>query len=537
MNRIRDEEIENILFNLNWNDSEDGADLSDLDDIPDSNDYFNHILDNVDDSIDIQNLPLEIIEEDGQVIPIPSTTSIEFQPIELTDNATITSTNLRPRKINKTPTIITTQSTNISPPFETVSENISPIQTNNIVYETEQINVRARPQVLTRPKELLSMKWKKGSFQKSETILYENNKLPNNISSMVDPLEFFIYIGICIYASVLHVPKVRDYWSIELGFSQIYKCMSRTRFEAIRSCLHFNDNSKLLPVTDINHDRLHKLRPLIDYLNNKFKSVPYRQDLSLDEQLCATKAHSYLKHVPVMDYLHSRGILSLGTVRTNRLTNCKLNDSKMQKKLSRKKSIEYISSYKNTPISALTWKDNKPVTLLSTYAGKLPETKVKRFNRSTKSKIEVSCPFVVTEYNRHMGGVDLLDSLIGRYKIKNAFQKVRVKEEQNLPMQFELADWRKNIAYSLTKSGDFKNQRGRRSISIETRRASTRALVMHPTRAVRTDGVGHSQIRADKRGRCKFPKCNGYTWIQCNKCNILLCNSKTKKCFNRYHDE
>lgn len=525
--------------------------------------------------------------------------------------------------------------------------------------------------MLTRPKELLSMKWKKGSFQKSETILYENNKLPNNISSMVDPLEFFMYffddnlfykiknetnlystqknsnkpinvtenelkryIGICIYASVLHVPKVRDYWSIELGFSQIYKCMSRTRFEAIRSCLHFNDNSKLLPVTDINHDRLHKLRPLVDYLNNKFKSVPYRQDLSLDEQLCATKAHSYLKQylpakphkwgfklyvlcdykgyaynceiytgqenqprfrlpsepdlgsssnivvrlsrevpqyknykiyfdnfytsVPVMDYLHSRGILSLGTVRTNRLPNCKLNDSKMQKKLSRGKSIEYISSYKNTPISALTWKDNKPVTLLSTYAGKLPETKVKRFNRSTKSKIEVSCPFVVTEYNRHMGGVDLLDSLIGRYKIKMRSRKwyirlfyhfidltvvnswllyKRVKEEQNLPMQFELADWRKNIAYSLTKSGDFKNQRGRRSISIETRRASTRALAMHPTRAVRTDGVGHSQIRADKRGRCKFPKCNGYTWIQCNKCNILLCNSKTKTCFNRYHDE
>jgi len=196
------------------------------------------------------------------------------------------------------------------------------------------------------------MKWKKGSFQKSETILYENNKLPNNISSMVDPLEFFMYffddnlfykiknetnlystqknsnkpinvtenelkryIGICIYASVLHVPKVRDYWSIELGFSQIYKCMSRTRFEAIRSCLHFNDNSKLLPVTDINYDRLHKLRPLIDYLNNKFKSVPYRQDLSLDEQLCATKAHSYLKqylpakpHKRVMFYVITKAL-------------------------------------------------------------------------------------------------------------------------------------------------------------------------------------------------------------------------------------
>lgn len=72
--------------------------------------------------------------------------------------------------------------------------------------------------------------------------------------------------------------------------------MSRTRFETIRSCLHFNDNSKLLPVTDINHDRLHKIRPLVNHLNDKFKSVPYRQDLSLDEQLCGTKAHSYLKH-------------------------------------------------------------------------------------------------------------------------------------------------------------------------------------------------------------------------------------------------
>lgn len=90
-------------------------------------------------------------------------------------------------------------------------------------------------------------------------------------------------------------------------------------------------------------------------------------------------------------------------------------------------------------------------------------------------------------------------------------------------------------AYSLTKSGYFPIQRGRRSVSIETRRA----LTMHLTRTVRTDGVGHSQIRANKRGRCKFLKCNGYSWVcsKCSKCNILLCNSKTKTCFNRYHNE
>lgn len=44
MNCIRDEEIENILFNLNWNDSEDDADFSDLDDAPISNENFNRLL-------------------------------------------------------------------------------------------------------------------------------------------------------------------------------------------------------------------------------------------------------------------------------------------------------------------------------------------------------------------------------------------------------------------------------------------------------------------------------------------------------------
>ncbi|KAL4152918.1 hypothetical protein QTP88_000751 [Uroleucon formosanum] len=385
MNRISDVEIENILYNLNWNDSEDGADLSDLDDTPDSNDYFNNLLDNVDDSFDIQNLPLEIIEEDGQLCATKAHSYL---------------------------------------------------------------------------KQYLPAKPNKWGFKIYVLCDYKG------------------YVYNCeIYTGQENQPRFRLPSEPDLGSS------SNIVVRLSRDVPQYN-NYKI-------------------YFVNFYTSVP------------------------VMDYLYNRGILSLGTVHTNRLPNCKLNDSKMQRKLLRGKSIEYISSYKNTPISALTWKNNKPVTLLSTYAGKLPETKVKRLNRCTKSKIEVSCPFVITEYNRHMGDVDLLDSLIGR-----------VRDEQNLPVQFELADWRKKIAYSLTKSGDFKNQRGRRSISIETKRASTRALAMHPTRAVRTDGVGHSQIRADKQGRCKFPKCNGYTCnTQCNNCDIILCNSKTKTCFNRYHDE
>jgi len=59
--------------------------------------------------------------------------------------------------------------------------------------------------------------------------------------------------------------------------------------------MHFNDNTLDLPRDNPNRDRVFKVRPLIDTLNTKFSSVPIEENLSLDEQLCPTKAVSYLK--------------------------------------------------------------------------------------------------------------------------------------------------------------------------------------------------------------------------------------------------
>lgn len=74
----------------------------------------------------------------------------------------------------------------------------------------------------------------------------------------------------------------------------MYEAMSQKRFEQIRQFLHFNNNETMLPKDHVNHDRLHKIRPLVNYLNEKFTSIPCRRDLELDEQ-CATKAKNYLK--------------------------------------------------------------------------------------------------------------------------------------------------------------------------------------------------------------------------------------------------
>lgn len=45
----------------------------------------------------------------------------------------------------------------------------------------------------------------------------------------------------------------------------------------------------------MNYNRLNKLRPVVDFLNEKFGCVPMERFLSIYEQQCATKAHSYLR--------------------------------------------------------------------------------------------------------------------------------------------------------------------------------------------------------------------------------------------------
>jgi len=42
-----------------------------------------------------------------------------------------------------------------------------------------------------------------------------------------------------------------------------------------------------------------------------------------------------------------------------------------------------------------------------------PMSKVKRFSKTENKFIEIDCPHIVSVYNKHMEGVDLLDSLLG----------------------------------------------------------------------------------------------------------------------------
>src|SRR5436190_950665 len=58
------------------------------------------------------------------------------------------------------------------------------------------------------------------------------------------------------------------------------------------------------------------------------------------------------------------------------------------------------------------------IDLLSNFGRQTPVTTIKRFDRPTKSTKEINCPFIIKEYNKHMGGVDLMDANIARHKIQ-----------------------------------------------------------------------------------------------------------------------
>jgi len=121
------------------------------------------------------------------------------------------------------------------------------------------------------------------------------------------------------------------------------------------------------------------------------------------------------------EFLYQHKVLSLGTVLLNRFPKNKqtAKKKKQQSKMIRGTSIEHIASYNKSPLSVITRKDNKAVSLPSTFCGELPKSRVDRFNRKQKRKDKMLCPFVIdNSYNRHMGGIDLLDSLIGRCKIQ-----------------------------------------------------------------------------------------------------------------------
>ena len=110
--------------------------------------------------------------------------------------------------------------------------------------------------------------------------------------------ELKAFFGFSILMGINHLPSIDDYWSRDphYHYAPIADRISRQRFRDISRYLHFVDNDHLAPRGDPSYDRLGKIRPLIEHLNERFETV-YNpsQNVAVDEAMIKFQGRSSLK--------------------------------------------------------------------------------------------------------------------------------------------------------------------------------------------------------------------------------------------------
>ena len=105
-------------------------------------------------------------------------------------------------------------------------------------------------------------------------------------------------LGIIDLTGYLVLPNFAEYWEINSNFSQpgIVKGMSRNRSKQLSGQLHFNDSSPAAVYGTPWYDKLFKIRPIIDAICEKCKSL-YNPGkiISIDEAMVKFKGRSSIK--------------------------------------------------------------------------------------------------------------------------------------------------------------------------------------------------------------------------------------------------
>lgn len=273
---------------------------------------------------------------------------------------------------------------------------------------------------------------------------------------------------------------------------------------------------------------------------------------------------NWFTSVPLVLTLAQQGIHCIGTVRCNRLPGVSLKSDAEMKRTGRGSFQQKMAMVGETTLHVVKWYDNRSVTILSDYTGAHPVTEVERWDRKKKMLLKVPRPAVVKIYNKNMGGVDLLDSLIALYRTKirskkwyhrlvfhfldlivvTAWLLYRRDCEGNgmtKKEQMRLYTFKSYIAEGLCRSGkSLVRRKGRPSSTIaaeheKKRRKGPAAPIPIPD--VRLDATAHWIIMVEKKGRCKVPGCTGTPKAKCQKCDVHLCFTSSNNCFLRFHTE
>ena len=115
--------------------------------------------------------------------------------------------------------------------------------------------------------------------------------------------ELKAFLGFAILMGIDHLPSVNDYWSRDplLHYAPMADRIPRWCFRKISRYLHFVINEELAPRGDPAHDRLGKVRPLINHLSSKFATMyEPSKNIAVDEAMIKFQGRSTLKqYMPI----------------------------------------------------------------------------------------------------------------------------------------------------------------------------------------------------------------------------------------------
>lgn len=107
--------------------------------------------------------------------------------------------------------------------------------------------------------------------------------------------EMKAVIATILFMGYVRLPSYNDYWSTDpiLEMKGFRSLLSRDRFFAIMQFFHICNNDDNLPRDHPDHDRLAKVRPLLNILVPAWQEVYYpRRELSIDESMIAYKGRT-----------------------------------------------------------------------------------------------------------------------------------------------------------------------------------------------------------------------------------------------------
>ena len=114
----------------------------------------------------------------------------------------------------------------------------------------------------------------------------------------VTPDEIKAFFGFHLLMSINRLPSIDDYWSKNpnLHYTPIASKISQDRFRDISQYLHFVDNANVVPRGHPMHDRLGKVRPILEAIVQKCLHLynPHRE-VTVDEAMIKFQGRSSLK--------------------------------------------------------------------------------------------------------------------------------------------------------------------------------------------------------------------------------------------------